>query len=202
MSKRPTGWLLPLLLTASLASAQSLLNQEGLGAYSNCTFADGLQIVQTDMLPPGVNARPVETPSGERRIDLEAGMRIMFAYPDTDFYANVKAERLPAGNYPELKKILMDNFDYMAKGNVVNTAVHSPMNGFEVHGLDREKLEGGVLGIYLFLDDATRTVTTIYLLNQEPQNRKFKTIEEYRTLRDRFLPAYTGCIRRNLDNTK
>jgi hypothetical protein len=124
----------------------------------------------------------------------------MFAYPETDFYANVKAEVLPAAEYPQLKQSLLDNLQHLAHGNTVNTTLRSPMNGFEVHGLDRDKLEGGVLGIYLLFDTTAHVVTTIYMLNQEPQSRKFQTIDEYRNLRDRFLASYTGCIRSNLQH--
>jgi hypothetical protein len=51
-----------------------------------------------------------------------------------------------------------------------------------------------VLGLYLLLDDASRMVTTIYFLNQEPKDRSFQTIEEYRAMRDRFLATYTACV--------
>ncbi|HVZ84305.1 MAG TPA: hypothetical protein VG893_11580 [Terracidiphilus sp.] len=114
--------------------------------------------VQTDPLPEGITSRPVETDDGIRHIDLRDGLRIMFAYPLTDFYANVKAERLPAEKFDALKKDLMANFDHMAHGNTINASVQSPMNGFEVHGLDREKLEGGVLGIYLLFRESDSTV--------------------------------------------
>jgi len=166
--------------------------------YTSCKFEDGLQMVRFDNLPPTVRSREVETDTGSRKIDLLDGVRIMFAYPDTDFYANVKVEVLAAGQYVEQKKYLLDNFDHLAHGNIVNHELHSPLHGLELHGLDREKLEGGVLGIYLFFDDSTHVVTTIYLLNQEPQARKFQTIEEYRSLRDRFLVTYAGCIEHNL----
>jgi len=126
----------------------------------------------------------------------------MFAYPDTDFFANVKAETIPAAPYAKEKPYLLDNFQHMAHGNTVNTALQSPLNGFEVHGLDRDKLEGGVLGVYLLFDDARHTVTTIYLLNQQPEARKFKTIEEYRTLRNQFLASYTQCIQNNMAPSK
>lgn len=128
---------------------------------------------------------------------MDAGVRVMFAYPDTDFYANVKAELLPAENYGQLKQFLLGNFHYLEHGTVVNTSLHSPLNGFEAHGLDRDKLEGGVLGVYLLFDDSAHVVTTIYLLNQEPKSRKFQTLEEYRELRDRFLVTYSTCIRKN-----
>jgi hypothetical protein len=109
---------------------------------------------------------------------------------------------LPAANYPQLKQFLLDNFQYLSHGNTVNTALRSPMNGFEIHGLDREKLEGGVLGIYLLFDDPAHAVTTIYLLNQEPQSRKFQSMEEYSGLRDRFLGSYTACIRKNQQGSR
>lgn len=148
-------------------------------------------------MAPGITSREVETDSGSRQINLEAGLRIKFAYPSTDFYANVKAELLPAANYAQLKQFLLDNLQHLGHGNIMNTSLHSPLNGFEAHGLDREKLEGGVLGIYLLFDDSAHVVTTIYMLNQEPQDRKFQTIEEYRRLRDQFLASYSACIRKN-----
>jgi len=125
----------------------------------------------------------------------------MFAYPGESFYANVKVEILPEPGYEKSKKALMDNFDYLlASGdNRRNYALKPHMNGFEIQGLDRSKREGGVLGIYLLFNDATRTVLTIYMLNQEPPER-FTTIEEYAALRDRFLSGYTSCIRKALDS--
>ncbi len=189
--------LLLFVAATGVVAAQAAPGAAALTAFTSCQFSDGLQIVHTDPLAAGVTSREVETDSGPRQIDMQAGLRIMFAYPDTDFYANVKAELLPAANYPELKRFLLDNFQHLAHGNTLNNALHSPLNGFEIHGLDREKLEGGVLGIYLLFDDQVHVVTTIYLLNQEPQSRKFQTMEEYRGLRDRFLGSYTACIRSN-----
>src|SRR5690349_14846500 len=76
---------LVLAVTASAAVAQDRLQN-----YANCTFSDGLMVVHTDALPATITSRPVETDDGTRHIDLEAGLRIMFAYPLQDFYANVK----------------------------------------------------------------------------------------------------------------
>ena len=105
-------------------------------------------------------------------------------------------------NETQLKGYLLENFEHMAHGNTVNKDLTTPLNGFEAHGLDRERLEGGVLGVYLLFDDPAHSVTTIYLLNQEPQDRKFQTIEEYQSLRDRFLRSYTACIRDNQKQAK
>ncbi|WP_419803973.1 hypothetical protein [Terriglobus sp.] len=133
------------------------------------------------------------------------GRRVMFAYPDTDFYANVKVELLPQDRYTEQKQLVTDGFDYLLASSADSTrnyALPGKMNGFEVQGFDRSKLEGGVLGFYLLLDDTDRIVTTIYLLNQDPDRRKFQTTAEYAKLRDQFLRTYTACIRVNLSGIK
>ena len=201
MRRFDVNTLLSVVALFCLFTRTAVSQDNPLEAYDSCKFSDGLQIVRIDSLPSGVTVRPVETDSGTRQIEMIAGHRIMFAYPNTDFYANVKSEILPAGNFTELKGFLLENFEHIAHGNVVNKAFTAPLNGFEVHGLDREKLEGGVLGVYLIFDDPAHSVTTIYLLNQEPQEREFQTIEEYRLLRDRFLKSYTACIRANQKQT-
>jgi hypothetical protein len=140
--------------------------------------------------------RTVETLKGPRQVEMVEGRRVMFAHPDKDFYANVKVEILPEKNYAESRQFLIDSFDYaLASGKETtrNYGLKPTLNGMDVRGMDRDKLEGGVLGLYLLFDDASRMVTTIYFLNQEPKDRSFQTIEEYRAMRDRFLGRYTSC---------
>jgi hypothetical protein len=191
-----TALLLSIAGTSVLA-AQSMPGAAVLAPYSSCQFQDGLRVVRVDPLRPGVTSRSVETDSGPRQIDMQAGLRMLFAYPSTDYYANVKAELLPAANYPQLKRFLLDEFQYLSHRDKVNVALRSPINGFEVHGLDGKNLKGGPLGFYLLFDDSANVVTTIYLLNQRPKRREFQSVEEYSDLRDRFLNSYTACIRTN-----
>jgi hypothetical protein len=170
--------------------------------YTTCKFADGLIVVETSPLAPGVHARTVQTLKGPRQVEMVEGRRVMFAYPDKDFYANVKVEILPEKNYAETRQFLIDDFDYTlasADGSTRNYGLKPKENGFDVRGLDRDKLEGGVLGVYLLLDDSSRMVTTIYFLNQEPKDRSFQTMDEYRVMRDRFLATYTACAGRKLE---
>jgi hypothetical protein len=165
--------------------------------YATCKFADGLMVVETSPLAPGVHTRTVQTSKGPRQVEMVEGRRVMFAYPDKDFYANVKVEILPEKNYAEIRQFLIDSFDYTLAsggGNTRNYGLKPMLSGLDVRGLDRDKVEGGVLGLYLLLDDASRMVTTIYFLNQEPKDRSFQTIEEYRVMRDRFLVTYARCV--------
>ena len=165
--------------------------------YTGCRFSDGLSVVETSPLAPGIHERTVPTSKGPKQVGMVEGRRVMFAYPGKDFYANVKVEILPEKDYAETRQTLVDNFDYMlatSKDSARNYELKPKLNGLDVRGLDKDKLEGGVLGIYVLLNDASRMVSTIYFFNQEPKDRSFQTIEEYRVARDRFLSTYVACV--------
>jgi hypothetical protein len=180
----------------SKAQAKARLDSSAFDRYTGCKFGDGLAVVETSPLAPEIHERTVETLKGPRQVGMVEGRRVMFAYPDKDFYANVKVEILPEKNYAESRQFLIDSFDYAlasGKESTRNYGLKPTLNGMDVRGLDRDKLEGGVLGLYLLFDDASRMVTTIYFLNQEPKDRSFQTMGEYRAMRDRFLATYTTC---------
>jgi hypothetical protein len=200
--KAAIGCMLAVGVAAAAAqgSGRSAAIPKPLVPYTTCAFPDGLRIVQTDPLAPGVASRTVETAAGTQSIALEGGERVMVAYPLTDFFANVKVELLPANRYAALKKTLIDNLHFLEleKGGPTQAlALPVGLHGFEVHGNDRRKLEGNVLGMYLMFDDKAHVATTIYFLNQQSWERKFQTIDEYGGLRDNFLRTYTGCVRDN-----
>jgi hypothetical protein len=184
-------------------TAQNPLNTSAdvLHDYESCTFDDGLQIAKSDSLPPGVQQRTIDTTQGPKIIHMLAGRRIMFAYGiGGDFFANVKPELLPADTWESEKRDLLDGLAAMVAAEhdtLPNKSLPDTMHGLEVHGLDRTELKGGTLGFYLLFDNARHIATSVYLLNQQPLTRRFQTIEQYRSLRTRFLATYTGCIAQN-----
>lgn len=202
------GWLVPVGVVmagwAGVAGAQgaapSVPVPKALIPYTSCSFPDGLRIVSVEPLVQGVSSRPVQTVEGTQQIELEAGERVMFQYPLTDFFADAKVELLPADRYPELKAALLANLHFLESergGPTPARALPVGLHGFEVHGNDRQKLEGNVVGMYVLFDDTTHVATTVYFLNQQTWQRKFQTMDEYGRLRDGFLRTYTGCVREN-----
>ena len=202
--------VIALLLSTQTAPAQTDSNAppispaadaNALHEYESCTFEDGLQIVKIDSLPPGVQQRTIDTTQGAKTIQMLAGRRIVFAYGvGGDLFANVKPEVLPDDSWASQKQSLLDEIAAMIASDhdaMPNTSLPTTMHGLEVYGLDRTQLKGGTLGFYLLFDNAHHIATSIYLLNQEPLTRRFQTIEQYRSLRTRFLTTYTGCIAQN-----
>jgi len=167
--------------------------------YTACKFNDGLVATETSQLPAAIQGRTVETLTGPRQVPILRGEHITFSYPSTSFFATVKVEQLPADTFAQGKTDLIGNFDHILAGDDDSArnmafALRPRLNGFEVYGLDRKKLEGNTLGIYLLIDNRTHIVASVFFLNQEPRLRKFSTLAEYATLRDHFLDAYTSCV--------
>jgi len=170
---------------------------DALRRYTTCEFADGLKAVSVDRLPENVTRRPVETTSGPREITLADGYRVLLAYPDGDYFVNLKVEMSEAGKFTEDKKAVIDQMGYLsaqAKGAPLPLE-HATMKGLDAYSLNNPGIAGtGPISFYSLFDDAKGVVITAYLLNQRPDRRKFKTIEEYRVLRDAFLDSFTACV--------
>jgi hypothetical protein len=183
-----------LLMSLSLMAQQ----QQPLRNYTECKFQE-FQIVQVDPLPSAM-VRTIETPQGDRDVKLPEGFRVLMTYDKTEPFINMKAERLEASTYSADKQALLDNLEKLTQTPDMEAPAPGKMtlNGFDLYGINRKKLEGGVLGIYELFNDSDQTVVTFYVLNAEPSERKFQTVQKYRTIRDKFLLDYTACIRRNL----
>ena len=197
-------WLSSILLTGG-ALGQGRTLAPVLQPYTTCKLPTGPDVVEVTMLPSAPMTRTVDTLRGPRNILMLDGVRVMFAYPETDFYANLKAEVLPADTYAAEKADLISEEDKMLAADDTNSrnyALKPKVQGFEIYGIDRKKLEGGVLGAYLFFDDPTHVVTTIYFLNGDPGRRRFNDMGEYAKLRDSFLQNYTSCIRNEIKPAK
>lgn len=173
---------------------------DSLQVYASCRFDDGLQVVQVDRLPPGTKSRSVTTNGGQEEISLLDGYRIMTAYPNTDYFTNIKVERSDPASYAHDKRVAIENLEWMianTSGLQSNKATQVTFHGRVAYGLDRKNIEGGSQGVYILFSDTEDAIITIYFLNQRPEARKFSTVLEYQKLRDHFLDEFTNCMPQN-----
>lgn len=180
------------------AAAQTSGRDDSLKPYTSCQFEDGLKVVQVDRLPKVVTSRTETTSGGEKRVSLLDGYRIMVAYPKTDFFANIKAERSDPAEYANDKETVLEGLKWAlahSKEMESQEPIRVSYNGFEGYAINRKSLTGNTLGITALFSDADQHIITIYFLNQDAKRRKFQTIEEWRALRDGFLNRYTSCVK-------
>lgn len=194
---------LPCSLLLTVGAFSSLLHAQTatpFAAYNDCKFEDGLTVTELTHVPAGVKGRTVQTVIGPKPVALTAGEHLTLTYPGSGIFATVRVEQMPADSFDQGKKSLLDNFDSILAGGDdsqrnMSYALRPRLNGFEVYGLDRRKLEGNTLGIYLLFDNRTHIVASVYFLNNaDPSQRRFNTMTEWAGLRDRFLASYTSCV--------
>lgn len=178
---------------------QPAQRDDSLKPFTACELHDGLRIVQVDRLPEKVKSRTVKTSSGDRKISLADGYRVMVAYNDErDWFANVKAEKSVAAEYERDKENAIENLKWavsVGKEMESQEPVKVSFGKYDGYGSSRRILIGNMLGIYVLFSDADRTITTFYFINQNSNKKRFQTIEEWRVLRDEFLKTYTTCAK-------
>lgn len=164
-----------------------------------CRLPDGLRLVEAARRPSrAANSRKVQIQGGEREVSVVDGYRLMFAYPGTDYFANVKLERSMPNRFAADRDTILDQFEFLAGQSPDIELARGERSGVFVYALDNAvlgdaALDHAVVGTFvMFLDEET-SVLTIYLLNQKAERRHFRTIDEYRRLRDNFLNHLASC---------
>lgn len=177
-------------------SAQPQLLQSRLLPYTRCPLSGGLDSTLVERASGLPMARPVETGTGEKRVSVADGYRVILAFPNTDPFVNLKVELSMAGRYGADKQIVLEQMQHMsatARGAVVKLERRAT-GGVDVAALNNPGLEGTGLGLYTFFVDAKNIIVTAYLLNQVPDRRAFQSVAEYQSLRDRFVNDLVTCL--------
>jgi hypothetical protein len=188
-----------MVLSASLVRGQSLtpLASSVLAPYTKCAFSDQLSAVSVDHLDDAPMIRSVNTASGSKPVSVADGYRVMLAYPNTDYFVNLKIEQSVTGRFTEDKQHIIAQMHEMASQSSGRIAKVEQMTikGITVFGLNNQGIEGGgVVSFYTLFDDPRGVVVTAYILNGDPQHRAFQSMAQYRVLRDRFLNTYASCM--------
>jgi hypothetical protein len=188
----------PLFLLAVVAAPASSSAEEAttLQPYVHCDgFAGGVRGVTLDRRPgDAVPWREVGLGEETERVSVVDGYRVMYSYPRTYWFANLKAERSDASRFGEDKRIVTAHFGALAGAddNIVLTEFSE--HGFAGQSLTKKALGGSTLGITQILSDEDSVIVTIYFMNQAPENRAFQTHEEFVALRDGFVRGYIECV--------
>jgi hypothetical protein len=178
------------------ASPKQFTEAATMHAYVYCDgFAGGVRGVTLDRRPPtAVPWREVGFGEKTERVSVVDGYRVIYSYPRTYWFANLKAERSDPARYEQDKRIVTGNFAALASadGNTVLTDFSG--RGFAGQTLTKKELGGSTLGITQILSDEDSVIVTIYFMNQEPENRAFQTHAEFVALRDDFVRGYIECV--------
>ena len=102
-----------LLIFPVISFGQDTERDDTLKPYTSCHFDNGLRIIQIDSLPKNVKSRPIKTTTGNKKVSLADGYRIMVSYKNSsDWFANIKAEKSFAADYEQDKENVIENLKW------------------------------------------------------------------------------------------
>jgi hypothetical protein len=108
---------------------------------------------------------------------------------------NLKIELSVKGRFSADKRNALEEMKHVSDTSHGTPALERGMqHGVDMAALNRARLEGGVISIYSFFDDESGIIATAYILNQLPERRAFRDLQQYRILRDRFVEEFTSCM--------
>lgn len=192
--------------------------EKALKAYTGCAFAGSeLAILRTDRITKKKEeSLSRQTPEGIRNVSRTDSYRVMIGFLEDDgrqndpflggsvrYFANVRPDRSKPEEYPNDNQVVIGNLKYyisVDKALEIREPQEKQYNGFTTYSIYRSALTGNSLGQSLIFDDANKIITTVYFLNMptELYGKHFKTIDEWKNLREKFLESYTKCIDENL----
>jgi hypothetical protein len=184
------------LTVPTLLVAQS--KPEPLDSYLSCRYGAGLNVVSV-LRRQGSDprSRTVATATGERKISVIDGYRLMVSQGEPSYFANMKIEKSEPRQYASDKDAAIKNLEYAmqtAAPGIKPVWDHMPYNGFDVYAVtDTTMGANGPNGMYLLFRDSTQVIVTIYFLGQKAEHRHFGTIQEHDAIVDTMLEDLTTC---------
>src|SRR5882762_4140184 len=157
--------------------------------YIHCDgFAGGVRGVTLDRRPSTAAPwRDVSAGGRTWRVSVVEGYRVMYSYPRTYAFANLKAERSDPSKYAEDKQVVMRSLAELASADGNTELAGFSNQRFSGQTVTKKELGGSTLGITQIFSDEDRVIVTISFLNQAPQNRSFQTYQEFVSLRNDFV---------------
>jgi hypothetical protein len=188
---------LAVLSFAFAAAAQAGPNLE---PYAACDgLADDIRIKRKAPRPAEEPPwREVTVKGATRRISVVDGIRVVYAAPGGNPFADLKAEASDPARYPEDKRELKAMFEAAARSEGPGAYKTLEGRGYTGQEVVKPAIEGSTLAITQLFFDADKVVVSIYFPNVPALGRSFASHAQFVALRAKFVRNYLDCIGRNL----
>ena len=169
-----------------------------------------------------IPAQQEDAPAREEKVSVADGVRAMYAFPGTPYFANTKIELSVAGHYAEDRATVLDALAHqctsikahidayvrthpdvrekldraIAKGKAYVTYESGNVQGVEYALCTQNalNLSGSVPAMLHIFVPQREVIVTAYLLQQKQS--KFQTIDEFLTMQHEFIDGYIDFLRR------
>jgi hypothetical protein len=152
--------------------------------YIPLAFPDGLRWDDVNQANKDNDFRIVKTAKGEEKVSTIEAFRIMYKYPDTEYFAKMHVEQSKKEEFSNDKIKVVDELKFISKSANIDQKNY---RGYEYYYIGNSDLNISPIGMALVFFPENQIITTIYFLNQKSSDRKFQTIEEFNSLKDNFI---------------
>lgn len=192
-------------------------------------FPNGLKLVDLTRVHGDQPSRSINipaqqegAPARQEKVSVADGVRAMYAFPGTQYFANTKIEFSVAGHYAQDKATVLDALTQqctsikahidayvsthpdvrekldraIAKGKAYVTYESGNVQGIEYALCTQNalNLSGSVPAMLHIFIPQREVIVTAYLLQQKQS--KFQTIDEFLTMQHEFIDGYIDFLRR------
>lgn len=191
-----------LILIAFLISITTIGKAQIAQCYLTFNHVGDFEQTKTDRLPENnPKIRTLITATGDVNLTIKDGYRILYANRNQPLFVDLKVELFDSISYTSSQKKLLDNLSYInAESEDMETSklMELTFSGYKIYGLNRAGIEQGqTMGTFVMFP-GNNTVVYFYFKNAEPDNRSFKTIDEYKAQRNDFFLAYAAHLKKCL----
>ena len=188
------------LLALAFTAAGARADLATLKPYASCDkFVDGIVIKRE-------SRRPVEDPPYRevtakgviRRISVLDGIRVVYAKPGDNPFADLKVELSDPAKYAEDKRELRRMFEAAAQSEGPGAYRTIEGRGYTGQEVVKPAIGGSMLAITQLFFDADKVIVSIYFPNVPELGRSFNGHAQFVDLRAKFMRGYLDCLGRNL----
>lgn len=183
----------------AVAAATTAPAADSLQPIVQCVVAGPLKGVDIQRRTDAGTTRTVALPGGgaQRQVSVLDGYRVMLATANGQYFVNLKIERSAPGQAEADRAVIREQMQALVRQGPAGAPplLQRDEGGVELLGLNQPSLDSGSLGFYTLFVPSADLVVTLYLLNQAPARREFKTYADYERLRDQALSQVRACLR-------
>ena len=184
-------------LLAASATSSAQRESDSIAPVVRCVQQGKFIVLEMGRLPETVTSRSVATLTGTKSITTRDGYRVILATSQGKPFINLKVElSLSSSAAADREAVEGQMQAFSSRRSPEQQELQRTITaGVEVLALHQPSLaKPGPLSFYSMFVSAKSIIATIYVLNQQPEERAFSKYSEYETLRDEAANLVRVCL--------
>lgn len=178
----------------SLAKINHQKLDPALQKYYPLVLKDGLYLENISQGSFENNLRPLDA-EGKTTVTVIKAGRGIYTYPYNEPFLKMHVEQSTPQNFERDKQTIINYLEGLSneKDRRLDKVEKQTYKGIEYYSVDSQAVKtGGTIGISEIFFPSEQMIATIYFFNQNEGKESYKTLEEYKALKTKFIQSMIG----------